>query len=65
MKEIRSKLRDTVTDFTGSLTNKLSLHSELMVFLNSPFPYVLKFAMHCDSCINKSVNTAVLFQVNY
>ena len=34
MKEIRSKLRDIVTDFTGSLTNKLSLRSELMAFLN-------------------------------
>ena len=33
-KEIRSKLRDTVTDFTGSFTNELSLPSELMVFLN-------------------------------
>ena len=33
-KELRSKLRDTVTDFTGSFTNELSLPSELMVFLN-------------------------------
>ena len=33
-KEIRTKLRDTVTDFTGSFTNELSLPSELMVFLN-------------------------------
>ena len=32
---IRSKLRATVTDFTGSFTNELSLPSELMVqFLN-------------------------------
>ena len=33
-KEVRSKLRDTVTDFTGSFTNELSLLSELMVFFN-------------------------------
>ena len=35
MKEIRSKLRDTVTDFAGSLTNELPWPSELMVFINS------------------------------
>ena len=33
-KEIISKLKDTVTDFTGSFTNELLLPSELMVFLN-------------------------------
>ena len=33
-KEIRLKLRATVTDFTGSVTNELSLPSEVMVFLN-------------------------------
>ena len=32
-KEIRSKLNDTVTDFTGFFTNELSWPSELMVFL--------------------------------
>ena len=42
-KEIRSKLRDTVTDFTGSFTNELSLPSELMVFLN-----LLLFGNSCD-----------------
>ena len=34
MKEIRSKLRDTVIDFTGSFTYELLLPSELIVFLN-------------------------------
>ena len=33
-KKIRSKLRDTVTNFSDSFTNELSLLSELMVFLN-------------------------------
>ena len=33
-KEIRLKLKATVTDFTGSFANELSLPSELMVFLN-------------------------------
>ena len=33
-KEIRSKLRDTVTDFTVSFTNELLLPSEVMVSLN-------------------------------
>ena len=42
-KEIRSKLRDTFTDFTGSFTNELSLPSELMVFLN-----LLLFGNSCD-----------------
>ena len=42
-KELRSKLRDTVTDFTGSFTNELSLPSELMVFLN-----LLLFGNSCD-----------------
>ena len=36
-------MRDTVTDFTGSLTNELSLPSELMVFLN-----LLLFGNSCD-----------------
>ena len=37
-KEIRSKLRATVNDFTGSFTNELSSTSELMVqFLNFLF----------------------------
>ena len=41
--EIRSKLRTTVTDFTGSFTHELSLTSELMVqFLN------LLFGNSCD-----------------
>ena len=31
---IRSKLRDTVADFTGSFTNELSLPSEITVNLN-------------------------------
>ena len=43
MKEIRSKLRDTITDCTDSLTNKLSLSSELTVFLN-----LLLFGNCCD-----------------
>ena len=42
-KEIGTKLRDTVTDFTGSFTNELSLPSELMVFLN-----LLLFGNSCD-----------------
>ena len=33
-KEIRSKLRETVTDFTSSFTNELLLSSVLMEFLN-------------------------------
>ena len=33
-KEITLKLRATVTDFTSSFTNELSLPSELMVLLN-------------------------------
>ena len=36
-KEIRSKLRDTVTDFRCSFTNELLLPSELIVFLNLLF----------------------------
>ena len=43
MKEIRSKFRDTITDCTDSLTNKLSLRSELTVFLN-----LLLFGNSCD-----------------
>ena len=42
-KEITTKLRDTITDFTGSFTNELSLPSELMVFLN-----LLLFGNSCD-----------------
>ena len=43
-KEIRSKLRDTVTNCTGSsFTNKLSLPSELMMFIN-----LLLFGNSCD-----------------
>ena len=43
MKEIRSKLRDTVTDFTGSFTYELLLPSELIVFLN-----LFLFGNGCD-----------------
>ena len=40
--EIRSKLRDTVTNFTGIFTNELSLLSVLMLLLN------LLFGKSCD-----------------
>ena len=62
-KEIRSKLRATVTDFTGSFSNELSLTSELMVqFLN-----FLLFGNNCDesgfSLPVKAIAQTILYNI--
>ena len=61
-KEITTKLRDTITDFTGSFTNELSLPSELMVFLN-----LLLFGNSCDefgfSLPVKTIAQIILYNV--
>ena len=61
-KEIRTKLRGTVTDFPGSFTNELSLPSELIVFLN-----LLLFGNSCDefgfSLPVKAIAKIILYNV--